>query len=75
MAQPATVGGEAPNASVQTGPPVDPDAVQADRERYAEEAEQAVSTIEAVLAGTKESLATAKAEAKRLRAEAKEGRS
>ena len=46
---------------------------QEQRERYADEAEAAVKTIEGVLAGTKESLATAKAEAKRLRAEADEG--
>jgi hypothetical protein len=39
-------------------------------DRYADEAEAAVEAIEAKLAGMKESLATAKAEAKRLRAEA-----
>jgi hypothetical protein len=64
---------EAPDATVQTGPPADPDAVQADRERYADEAEQAVETIEQVLAGVKATLATAKADAKRLRAEADKG--
>jgi ribosome maturation protein Sdo1 len=46
---------------------------QQQRERYADEAEAAVEVIEAKLAGMKETLATAKAEAKRLRAEANEG--
>jgi hypothetical protein len=46
---------------------------QQQRERYASEAEAAVTVIEAKLAGTKESLATAKAKAKRLRREANEG--
>jgi hypothetical protein len=44
------------------------------RERYADEAEQAVETIQAKLEGMQQALKTAKAEAKRLRAEAKEGR-
>jgi hypothetical protein len=44
-------------------------------DRYADEAEQAVAVIEAKLAGMKESLATAKTEAKRLRAEAAKGAS
>jgi hypothetical protein len=48
--------------------------IQQQRERYADEAEAAIEKIEAKLAGMKETLATAKAEAKRLRAEAKEGR-
>lgn len=51
-----------------------PLSAQQQRERYADEAEAAVKVIEAKLAGMKESLATAKAEAKRLRAEADEGR-
>jgi hypothetical protein len=47
--------------------------VQQQRERYADEAEAAVKTIQAKLDGMKETLATAKANAKRLRAEAKDG--
>jgi hypothetical protein len=43
------------------------------RERLADEAEQAVETIKAKAEGMNESLKTAKAEAKRLRAEANEG--
>jgi hypothetical protein len=46
---------------------------QQQRVRYADEAEAAVEAIQAKLDGMKASLATAKADAKRLRAEAKEG--
>jgi len=73
MAGSAGGSGSAGDAKVQTGPPPPTEQIQAQRERYADEAEQAVKTIEAKLAGVKESLATAKAEAKRLRAEANEG--
>ena len=47
--------------------------LQQQREHYADEAEAAVEAIEAKLAGWKQALADKKAEAKRLRAEAKEG--
>lgn len=61
------------NPQVAVGPPMPPDEERAHKlrlaEMYAGEAEQAVETIEAKLAGIKESLAAAKAEAKRLRAE------
>lgn len=61
------------NASVVTGPAMEPDEEQRHKrqlaETYLDEAEQAVEIIEAKIAGMKESLATAKAEAKRLRAE------
>lgn len=63
-------GGAAGDAQVSTDVE---DAQQAQRERYAAEAEANVDTITAKLAGMKESLATAKAEAKRLRAEAQNG--
>ncbi len=43
------------------------------RDRLADDAEAAVETIQAKLDGMKESLAAAKQEAKRLRAEAKQG--
>jgi hypothetical protein len=60
--------------TVATGPGLDPDQEAAHRRdlagTYADQAEQAVEAIEAKLAGMKESLATAKAEAKALRAEA-----
>lgn len=46
---------------------------QAQRERYAQEAEAAVETIEGKLESTKEALKTAKDEAKRLRREANQG--
>jgi hypothetical protein len=74
---PTAAGGDgtAPDATVQVGPAADSDAVQAQRDQYADEAEAAVEAIEAKLAGMKESLATAKADAKRLRADAKGGRS
>jgi uncharacterized protein YceH (UPF0502 family) len=42
-------------------------------QQVADDAEHAVKTIETKLAGMKESLATAKADAKRLRAEAQKG--
>ena len=63
--------GAAHDAEVRTD--ADPDAVQRQREALADDAERAVKTIRAKLAGMKESLATAEAEAKRLRAEAKKG--
>jgi hypothetical protein len=47
---------------------------QEQADRYADEADAAVVAIQVKLDGMKESLAIAKAEAKRLRAEAKEGR-
>lgn len=75
MAGSAGASGAANDAQVQTGPPPPTEAVQRQRELYADEAEAAVEVIEAKLAGVKESLATAKAEAKRLRAEANEGAS
>lgn len=63
------------NASAAVGGAMSPDEEQAHRQRIAEQladdAERAVEVIEAKLAGIKESLATAKAEAKRLRAEAR----
>jgi len=68
----AAVNGAAGDAEVQTGP-AEADAVQAQRELYALEAEQAVETIKAKAEGMYQSLKTAKAEAKRLRAEADEG--
>jgi hypothetical protein len=73
---PTAAGGDgaALDADVQVGPEMPTEAVQAQRQQYADEAEAAVEAIEAKLAGMKESLATAKANAKRLRAEAKEGR-
>lgn len=52
----------------------DPAALQAQREQYADEAEAAVKTIRKKLAGVKKSLAAAEADAKRLRAEAKENK-
>jgi molecular chaperone GrpE (heat shock protein) len=65
------------NASVAVGPPMPPDEEQQHKQRLAEqaadEAEAAVVAIEAKLAGMKERLATAKADAKRLRKEADEG--
>jgi hypothetical protein len=65
------------NASAAIGPPMPPDEEAQHKqllaELYADQAEQAVETIEGVLAGVKESLATAKADAKRLRKEANEG--
>lgn len=62
--------GAAPEPTVAPGLTVD---LQTQRREYADEAEQAVRTIEAKIAGMKESLATAKADAKRLRAEADKG--
>jgi multidrug resistance efflux pump len=64
-------------ATVQTGPALTPDE-EADHKQqqhnvYLEQAEAAVATIEVKLAGMKESLASAKAEVKRLRAEANKG--
>lgn len=60
--------------TVAIGPPMTPDEESAHKlrlaEMYAAEAEQAVETIEAKLAGIKESLTAARVEAKRLRAEA-----
>ncbi len=72
---PSTAGGngEAPNATVMTSLEQATEAVQRQRELYADEAEAAVETIKAKLDGMKESLTAAKAEAKRLRAEADEG--
>jgi hypothetical protein len=65
------------NASVAVGPPMPPDEERQHKQRLAsqaaDEAEAAVEVIEAKLAGIKESLAAAKAEAKRLRKEADEG--
>jgi hypothetical protein len=65
------------NASAATGPAMEPDQEAAHKQRlaeiYADEAEQAVKVIEAKIAGMQASLKTAKAEAKRLRAEADAG--
>jgi len=73
---PSTAGGDgtAPDAAVQVGADVLSDAVQRQRELYADEAEAAVEAIKAKIDGMKESFATAKTEAKRLRAEAEESR-
>jgi multidrug resistance efflux pump len=64
-------------ATVQTGLGLDSDqeAAHAQQlaETYADEAEQAVKLIEEKLAGMQASLKTAKADAKRLRAEADKG--
>lgn len=60
---------------VAIGPPMGPDEEHAHKRRlaglYAGEAEQAVETIEAKIAGMQESLKAAKAEAKARRAEVK----
>lgn len=62
------------HATVAIGPPMPPDEEHAHKlrlaEMYADEADRAVETIEAKLAGIQESLRAAKAEAKRHRAEA-----
>lgn len=62
---------------VAVGPPMPPDEEEAHKQRlrelYADEAEAAVESIEAKLAGMQESLETAKAEAERLRDEATKG--
>lgn len=67
----------ATNAAVGIGPPMGPDEEEAHsqrlREQYADEAERAVGLIEEKLAGMQQSLKAAKAQAKQLRAEAKEG--
>jgi hypothetical protein len=64
-------------ATVQTGPGMDPDDEAAYqqrlREQAADEAERAVELIEAKAKGMAESLKAAKAEARRLRAEADKG--
>lgn len=65
--------GAAENAQAETGTPVQFDVIQRQREQYATEAEAAVVTIEAKLEGIKESLKTAKDEARRLRREADQG--
>lgn len=62
------------NPGVAVGPPLTADE-EADHKRnlakvYADEAEKAVEAMEAKLAGIQASLKTAKADAKRLRAEA-----
>lgn len=60
---------------VAIGPPMSSDEERAHKlrlaEQYADEADRAVEVIEAKLAGIRESLNDAKAEAKRYRAEAK----
>jgi hypothetical protein len=65
-------------ATVQTGPGLPPEDEAAHKQRlaeiYADQADAEVKAIEAKLAGWKQTLADKKAEAKRLRAEAKEGR-
>jgi hypothetical protein len=50
-----------------------PVSLQGQRDRYADEAEQAVGVIEEKIAGMQATLKTAKVEAKRLRAEADKG--
>jgi hypothetical protein len=72
MSSAAGASGAASNAKVQTGDPAVPEKIRAQRDLYAAEAEQAVETIEAKIAGLQESLKAAKSEAKRLRAEANE---
>jgi hypothetical protein len=63
--------------AAQIGPGMNPDEEAAHKkqlaEMYADQAEKDVTTIEAKLAGMKESLATAKTVAKALRAEANKG--
>jgi hypothetical protein len=73
---PDTAGGRAAayNATARTGAEMPSETVQRQREQYAAEAEAAVKAIQAKLDGMKESLVTAKAEAKRLRAEAEGNR-
>jgi hypothetical protein len=65
-------------ATVQTGPGLSPEDEAAHKQRlaevYADQADAEVKAIEDKLAGWKQTLADKKAEAKRLRAEAKEGR-
>lgn len=62
------------NASVATGPAMEPEEERQHKRQlavmYAEEAERAVEVIGDKLDGMKQSLATAEAEAHRLRAEA-----
>jgi hypothetical protein len=70
MATDAAGGGAADDATVDTSPPPETAQVQQMREAYAVDAETAVKTIEAKIAGMQASLKTAKADAKRLRAEA-----
>jgi hypothetical protein len=64
------------SASTETGPQFSPEEEAAHRqqlaETYADEADQAVAAIEEKLAGMQQTLKDKKAEAKRLRAEAKE---
>lgn len=74
MSSTSRANGAAPDAGVDTGGDEAAVDAQAQREVYAEQAEQAVKTIKAKIAGMKETLATAEADAKRLRAEAKGGR-
>lgn len=63
--------------SVGVGGAMSPDEEADHRQRlaaiYADDAEKAVETIEAKIFGMQDSLKAAKAEAKRLRAEAKKG--
>lgn len=73
MAEQAGGSGQAGDAQVQTGEPPEAAEIQAQRELLADQAETAVAVIEEKLAGVKESLAAAKAEAKRLRKQADEG--
>lgn len=66
------------NAQVGTGPGMTPDQEHEHRQRlaetYADQAEAEVEAIEEKLAGWQQTLKDKKAEAKRLRAEAKEAR-
>lgn len=75
MSSTSRAGGTANNAQVHAGDsPTSGDARARDaRGALADDAERAVDAIERKIAGMKESLATAKAEAKRLRAEAQKG--
>jgi len=70
----STAGGKAAanDATVETGDAAT-GAVQAQRVTYADEADAAVKSIKAKMAGMKDSLATAQAEAKSLRAQAQNG--
>lgn len=73
----ASAGGEAFNAGAATGSSVAAGqrtpAQQEYLDTYADECERAVEVIAAKLAGVKETLATARVEAKRARAEARNG--
>jgi hypothetical protein len=66
--------GEAPDASVDTGPEQPAEVSRAIAEQLADQADAEADAIEAKLAGWTQALKDKKAEAKRLRAEAKEAK-